>query len=95
MRFGSLSRLAFVVVAASMGVASAGPLGTVISNYNFDSQNIGDPAADGVSTGGFPDSPPYTGTVTVQNVGTMTKAAQMITTQGGTGAQYVDTSFDT
>jgi len=79
----------------------AAPLAIPITNYNFDAQSIGDVAADGVIPGGFPNnlvesvSNPRTGTVTVQNVGTMSKAAHMVTTQSGTGAQYIDTSFNT
>lgn len=36
---------------------------------------------------------PLTGTVTVQNEGTMSKAALMSTTQAGTGALYIDTQM--
>ncbi len=51
------------------------------------------------STGGFPNDGdpgpgnPLTGTVTVQNVGTMSKAALMSTTQAGTGALFIDTQM--
>jgi hypothetical protein len=51
------------------------------------------------AVGGFPNdldpSPgnPLTGTVTAQNVGTMSKAALMSTTQAGTGALYIDTQM--
>ena len=51
------------------------------------------------SVGGFPndDIPSITnlltGTATVQNVGTMSKAALMSTTQAGTGALFIDTQM--
>src|ERR1017187_3415358 len=51
------------------------------------------------SVGGYPNdldpriSNPLTGSVTVQNVGTMSKAALMSTTQAGTGALYIDTQM--
>jgi hypothetical protein len=51
------------------------------------------------AVGGYPNdldpdtSNPLTGSVTVQNVGTMSKAALMSTTQAGTGALYIDTQM--
>lgn len=51
------------------------------------------------SVGGFPNdadpsiSNPLTGSVTVQNVGALSKAALMSTTQAGTGALYIDTQM--
>jgi hypothetical protein len=77
----------------------------IVANYNFDSVAIGAtppttaPGVDALpqsqlySIGGFPDTPPFTGTVTVQDVGSLSHAAVMTTTQGGIGAQYLDTQF--
>jgi hypothetical protein len=51
------------------------------------------------AVGGFPNDVtssidnPLTGSVTVQNVGTMSKAALMSTTQAGTGALWIDTAM--
>ena len=49
------------------------------------------------SIGGFPDFGNYSGTVTVQNAltigGQPARGAVMTTSQGGTGAQYLDTQF--
>jgi hypothetical protein len=53
------------------------------------------------AVGGFPNDGPellqgdpgLTGSVTVQNVGTLSKAALMSTTQAGTGALFIDTQF--
>jgi hypothetical protein len=78
---------------------------TIVANYNFDAVAIGAtppttfPGVDSLpqsqlyAIGGFPDAPPYSGSVTVQNVDTMSHAVVMTTTQGGTGAQYLDTQF--
>src|SRR4051812_5918382 len=79
--------------------------GADIADYNFNSSAIGStpvttaPGTDALpqsnlyAIGGFPDSGPFTGTATVQNVGGMSKAVQLTTTQGGTGALYLDTQF--
>jgi hypothetical protein len=51
------------------------------------------------AVGGYPNdldpsvSNPLTGSVTVQNVGALSKAALMSTTQAGTGALYIDTQM--
>jgi hypothetical protein len=77
----------------------------LVADYNFDSLTVGSAlptTAPGVDSypqhtvyavGGFPDSGPLTGSATVQDVGTMSKAALMSTTQGGTGALYIDTQM--
>ncbi len=94
--FNRTSAVVLAVIGLGLSaVAGAAPLPVQVTNYNFDSQNVGDLAADGTVQGGFPTSPPRTGTVTVQNVGGMNKAAHMVTTQGGIGANYLDTSFST
>ncbi|MDQ6631778.1 MAG: PEP-CTERM sorting domain-containing protein [Verrucomicrobiota bacterium] len=65
---------------------------TVPSTDPFPQQNV-------YAVGGFPNdndpssTNPLTGTVTVQNVGSLSKAALMSTTQAGTGALYIDTQF--
>ena len=102
----TVSVLALTIVGWSAAPASAGIIGgNQVTDFTFDSLAIGStppqtfPAVDPqpqqniYAIGGFPDSGPVTGTVTVQNVGTMSKAAQMSTNQGGTGALYVDTQF--
>jgi hypothetical protein len=90
--------------------ASAVPFvgGNEVTNFNFDSTPNGSPPPttfpstdsypqhDIYATGGFPDiggSP--TGTVTVQDAGTMSHAAVMTTAQAGTGSLYIDTQFHT
>ncbi len=68
----------------SLTVGSAIPT----TNPNVDTY----PQQTVYAVGGYPndldvsDSNPLTGSVTVQNVGTMSKAALMSTTQAGTGA---------
>jgi hypothetical protein len=97
-----------VALCAVANPALAGVIGgTLVTNFTFDNLAIGstppqtapaiDPQPQGqiYAIGGFPDSPPVTGTVTIQNAGTLSKAAQMSTTQGGIGALYVDTQFST
>jgi hypothetical protein len=102
------ARFSFAVL-ASLGISSAilaAPLSTPVVNINFDSLSVGSPVTGDLSVGnpgspetnpygigGFPDTPPYNGTVTVQNTTGLTKAALMTTTQGGTGSQYLDTQF--
>jgi hypothetical protein len=77
----------------------------LVTNFTFDDQANGtpvittSPATDPqpqqhvYSTGGFPDTGPYTGTVTVNNAGALSKAAVLTTTQGGTGSNFMDTQF--
>ena len=79
--------------------------GQLVTDFTFDDQAAGttpitttpgvdpQPQQHVYAIGGFPDTGPYTGTVQVNDAGTMSKAAVMVTTQGGTGAQYIDTQF--
>ena len=99
----SRSTLAAVVVSLGLlapCVATASPF----LNINFDSQNNGDPIntttpsapspeVDAYSTGGFPDTGPYTGTNTVVSPAGLSKANLMSTNQGGTGSNFMDTQF--
>lgn len=94
---------AAVFVALGLSPARA----TVFTDFTFDGDPLGSappttyPAVDPYpqqnvyAIGGFPDTGPVTGTATVQNVGTMFHALEMTTTQGGTGALWVDTQFIT
>lgn len=105
----SACALAIVLpVLAWAAPATALPYGAnIITDFNFDSNALGAPvpttfpAVDPTpqhtvyAVGGFPDSGPLTGTVTVQNVGSLNHAALMTTNQGGMGALYVDTQFST
>jgi len=100
---GAIAAAALTTSFSAQAVPFVG--GTLLTDFNFDSVPLGAtppttaPAVDPIpqhqvySIGGFPDTAPVTGTVTVQNVGTMSHAAQMSTTQGGIGAQFVDTQF--
>lgn len=104
--FGAAVALPLAVWSVS---AAAVPFvgGNEITDFNFDSDTAGSPppttypSADATpqhdifAIGGFPDTGPLTGTVTVQDAGTMHNAAVMNTTQGGTGALYIDTAFST
>jgi hypothetical protein len=97
--------LGFATVASPACAGAIG--GTLVTNFTFDDLAIGStppqtfPGVDSqpqdqiYAIGGFPDSGTVTGTVTVQNAGSLSKAAQMSTTQGGIGALYVDTQFGT
>ena len=99
---------AAILTAAIAAPAGAAPVGydTLLTDFNFDTVAIGAtppttfpgvdpyPQHQVYAIGGFPDTGPVTGTVTVQNVGGMSHAAQMTTTQGGTGSLYVDTQFE-
>jgi hypothetical protein len=79
--------------------------GQLVTDFTFDDQSIGStpttttpgvdpqPQQHVYAIDGFPDTGPYSGSVTVNNAGTMSKAAVMTTTQGGTGSQYMDTQF--
>jgi hypothetical protein len=97
---------AFAGVAMAAAPANAGFIGgNQVTDFNFDGLPIGStppttyPAQDPQpqhkiwAIGGFPDTGPVTGTVTVQNAGGLSNAAQMSTTQAGTGALWVDTAF--
>ena len=91
---------AFAALAIPQSASAA-----LVANYNFDSVALGStppttfpgvdplPQSQLYAIGGFPDSGTVTGTVTVQNVGSLSHAAVMTTNQGGTGAQYLDTQF--
>ncbi len=84
-------------------------LDDIITNFNFAGVPLGStppttfPSVDPIpqstlyAIGGFPDTGPVTGTVQVQNAltiaGQPARGAVMTTTQGGTGAQYLDTQF--
>lgn len=108
---GKISFFSFALCLSLLGwsaPAAALPYGAnVITDFNFDGDPLGAPLPTtfpGVAptpqhtvyaVGGFPDSGPLTGTVTVQNVGSLNHAALMTTTQGGIGALYVDTQFST
>lgn len=90
---------------ASILMTGTSAFGQVVTNFNFDDQPNGatptttapgtdpQPQQHIYSTGGFPDTGPYSGTVTINNAGTMSKAAVMTTTQGGTGSNFIDTQF--
>jgi hypothetical protein len=79
--------------------------GNEVTDYNFDSTPNGstpptaapgaNPQHDVYSIGGYPDSGTLTGGVTVQDASTMSHAAVMNTTQGGTGSLFIDTQFNT
>jgi hypothetical protein len=76
-----------------------------ITDFNFDSDTLGQPVpttAPGTdpqpqqtvyATGGEQDDATYTGSVTVQNVGGLNHAAEMVSNQGTTGSNYIDTQF--
>jgi hypothetical protein len=98
----------FAILAAAAAPANAGFIGgNQVTDFNFDGLPIGStppttyPAQDPQpqhkvwAIGGFPDTGPVTGTVTVQNAGGLSNAAQMSTNQAGTGALWVDTAFST
>jgi hypothetical protein len=107
MAFGAfLALAAFSAAGPANAVPFAG--GNEVTNFNFDSTPNGStppttypgvdsyPQHDIYAIGGFPDaggSP--TGTVTVQDVSTMSHAAVMTTAQSGTGSLYMDTQFHT
>lgn len=100
--------LALVTFLPSLGAQNFG-LDDIITNFNFAGVPLGSrppttfPSVDPIpqstlySIGGFPDTGPVTGTVFVQNAltiaGQPARGAVMTTTQGGTGAQYLDTQF--
>ncbi len=98
-------RSGLIFLAAILLLGTASVRGQIIANYNFDSVPLGSPVpttAPGVdpypqqtvySVGGFPDTGPLTGTVTVQDVGSLFHAALMSTSQGGTGALFMDTQM--
>jgi len=95
----------FVALAMGLWLSSTTATAAPFLNINFDSQNLGDPIATSFpsvppypitvayGTGGFPDTPPYAGTNIVASPPGLSKAALMSTTQGGIGANYVDTQF--
>ncbi len=76
-----------------------------ITDFTFDNDTVGQPVPTTApatdpqpqqtvyATGGFPDDMTYTGTDTVQNVGGLNHAAEMVTNQSGTGSNYIDTQF--
>jgi hypothetical protein len=94
-----------LIIALSACACLSPAIAQQVTDFNFDNVTIGDPvpttypSVDSIpqhvvyATGGFPDTPPYTATNTVENVGTLSHAAEMMTTQGGTGANYIDTQF--
>jgi hypothetical protein len=93
------------VAAVAVGLFVVTAAAQQITNFNFDSVPLGNtppttaplvdtyPQQNVYAIDGFPDTGPYAGTVTVQDVGGMNHAAVMTTTQGGTGSQYMDTQF--
>src|SRR5581483_2973666 len=99
-----LSILTLTLVAAAVFLAST-VRAQQITDFNFDNDTVGQPVPTTApatdpqpqhtvyATGGFPDDPTYAGTVTVQNVGGLNHAAEMVTDQGGTGSNYMDTQF--
>jgi hypothetical protein len=103
----TLANSFFRLAALAMGLSLVATTVTAAPflSINFDSQNLGDPVAtsfpgvppypitEAYATGGFPDTPPYSGTNTVASPAGLTKAALMSTTQGGIGANYLDTQF--
>lgn len=100
--------IASVIVTALASVSFAGPFGlnTKVTDYNFDGDTLGAPPPQTIPSvdstpqgtiyalGGFPDVGPFTGTTIISDVGSLNKAALMTTTQGGTGANYMDTQFN-
>ncbi|HZZ71900.1 MAG TPA: PEP-CTERM sorting domain-containing protein, partial [Pirellulales bacterium] len=99
-------RASYLALAAAAALYCANPVARAGNVLDIDmaGQNIGDnvpidpattplPLNHFYSQGGYPDTPPYSGTALVQNVTGISQAAVMTTTQGGTGSNFLDTQF--
>jgi hypothetical protein len=95
--------LAIFAAVAIAGVLPSPAAAGVFLDINFDGQTDGNSVATNTSTtlpitdpyalGGFPDMGPYNGTTTVTNTNGFSNGGLMSTSQGGIGANYLDTQF--
>lgn len=98
-----LGPLAFAVLSlACLGQSNAAV--HEFLRYDFDSETPGDPVittfqttpypqSHPYATGGFPNIAPHTGTAAIGNPQGFSNAVVLSTTQGGIGANYLDTQF--